>query len=68
MEFLLPCVFTIGPKDDKEYLIRYSKFLINENDENVFFFKNISILSKLFYNKIEIQAYINILYIDIEYY
>lgn len=35
MEFILPCVFTIGPKDDTDYLKQYSKYLMYEAEENV---------------------------------
>lgn len=35
MEFMLPCVFTIGPKDNIEYLTKYSKYLIFETEEKV---------------------------------
>ena len=35
MEFLLPCVFTIGPKDDIQYLQNYSKYLLFEDADKV---------------------------------
>ena len=35
MEFLLPCVFTIGPKDDLQYLQNYSKYLLFEDADKV---------------------------------
>jgi len=35
MEFILPAVFTIGPKDSHEHLQAYSKYLLYEPEENV---------------------------------
>lgn len=35
MEFILPCVFTIGPKDNVDYLTKYSKYLLFESDDKV---------------------------------
>ncbi len=33
MEFNFPAVFTIGPKNDKDSLIKYSRYLLNQNSE-----------------------------------
>jgi len=35
LEFILPAVFTIGPKDSVEHLHAYSKYLLYETEENV---------------------------------
>jgi len=35
MEFVLPCVFTIGPKDSDDHLIKFSKYLMSETPENI---------------------------------
>lgn len=35
MEFYLPAVFTVGPKDDMDHLKAYAKFLLYESDETV---------------------------------
>jgi len=35
MEFILPAVFTIGPKDSEEHLKAYAKYLLYESEENV---------------------------------
>ena len=35
MEFFLPGVFTIGPKDSKEHLQNFAKYLLFETDDNI---------------------------------
>jgi len=35
MEFILPAVFTVGPKDSQDHLYAYSKYLLYEPEENV---------------------------------
>ena len=35
MEFILPCVFTIGPKDDIEHLRIFAKFLLNQDEDSI---------------------------------
>lgn len=35
MEFKFPTVFTVGPKNDPESLIKYSRFLLNQSEKNL---------------------------------
>ncbi|KRX07136.1 hypothetical protein PPERSA_09350 [Pseudocohnilembus persalinus] len=35
MEFILPCVFTIGPKDDYEQIKKFAKYLLFEEESKV---------------------------------
>jgi flotillin len=35
MEFILPTVFTIGPKDDLENLRIFAKFLLNQDEDSI---------------------------------
>lgn len=35
MEFILPAVFTVGPKDSQDHLFAYSKYLLYEPEDNV---------------------------------